>query len=110
MWSQSGCNEIHSLIVRGITDNSWMDKPYVTMNCTGFINPEVGLTSEMARRKYSCMVRVYKELIGYVLNELAVNDKILVIGYSDMALMDGKYKQRVTVAQQIYKADWLHYF
>lgn len=109
MWSLTGCNEIHNLIVKGIEDNSWMDKPYVTMNCIGYINPEVGLTNEFARHRYSCSVRAYDELVGYVLNELAIGNKILVIGHSDMALLDKKFRQRVTIAKQIYKADWLHY-
>lgn len=110
MWSLSGNNEIHNLIIRDITDCSWMDNPYVTLKCTGYIRQGIGSTREIDRRKYTCTVRVYGELMGYVNNELSKGDNICVIGYSDNALVDGKYKIRVTVATQIYKADWLHYF
>ena len=109
MWNLPGKNEIHNLKIKDITDCSWMDNPFVTLRCTGYVNPRIGSTREIDVRKYGCTVRVYGELMGYVLNELAVGDRICVIGYSDMALGDGKFKIRVTVATQIYKPEWLHY-
>lgn len=107
---QSGSNEIHNLIVKDITDNSWQDKPYVTLKCTGYILRELGSNRMVDKISYNCTVRVYGNLMGYATNELAVGDKIFVIGHSDMAQLNGKYLQRVTVADQIFKPDWLHYY
>ena len=103
MFHQSGSNEIHNLIIRDITDNSWMDNPYVTIKCTGY------LLNDIKKISYSCTVRVYGDLMQYVINELRRSDKICVVGHSDMAHVD-KYLRRVTVADQIFKSDWLHYF
>ena len=105
-WNQSAWNELHNLIVREITDNSWQDKPYVTLRCTGYLLRELGSERFIDEVKYPITVRVYGYLMGYVTNELAVGDKICVKGYSDV----GKYKVRVTTAVEIYKADWFHYF
>lgn len=110
MFCQSGSNEFHNLIVKDITDNSWMDNPYVTLKCTGYILREVGLNHVTNRISYQCTVRVYGDLMSYAVNELSRGDKICVIGHSDTALMDGRYKIRVTTADQIFKSDWLHYF
>lgn len=109
-WNQSGWNEIHNLIIREITDNSWQDKPYVTLKCTGYLLRELGSDKFVDKVTYSVTVRVYGYLMGYVTNELAVGDKICVKGYSDMAYLNGKYLARVTTATEIYKADWFHYF
>lgn len=110
MYCQSGSNEIHNLIIKEITDNSWMDNPFVTLKCTGYILREIGSSREIDKISYTCTVRVYGDLMGYVVNELSRGDKICVIGHSDTAVMDGKYKIRVTTADQIFKSDWLHYF
>lgn len=109
-YCQSGSNEIHNLVVKDITDNSWQDNPYVTLKCTGYILRELGSRREIDRISYSCIVRVYGDLMGYATNELAVGDMICVIGHSDTALLDGRFKTRVTVADQIFKSDWLHYY
>lgn len=109
-YSQSGSNEIHNLIIRKIEDNSWMDRPSVTLSCIGYILRTLGSSREVDKISYSCTVRVYGDLMGYVLNELSYGDKICVIGHSDMAILNGRFKQRVTTADQIFKSDWLHYF
>lgn len=109
-WNQSGWNEIHNLIVRDITDNSWQDNPYVTLRCTGHILRELGSNRTLDVVSYPCTVRVYGYLMGYATNELAVGDKICVKGYSDVAYLGSKYPTRVTTATEIYKADWFHYF
>lgn len=109
-YNQSGWNEQHNLIVRDITDNSWQDKPFVTLKCTGYILRELGSDRQLDVVSYPCTVRVYGYLMGYVTNELAVGDKICILGYSDTAYLDGRYKVRVTTATQIYKADWFYYF
>lgn len=110
MYCQSGSNEIHNCIIRNIEDCSWKDSPYVTMKCTGYILREVGSPRAIDKISYTCTVRVYGDLMGYVVNELSVGDKICVIGHSDMAYCDSKYLLRVTTADQIFKSDWLHYF
>lgn len=109
-WNQSGWNEIHNLIVREITDNSWQDKPSVTLRCTGYLLRELGSDRFVDEVKYPVTVRVYGYLMSYATNELAVGDKICVKGYSDTAYLNGKYPTRVTTATEIYKADWFHYF
>lgn len=109
-WNQSGWNEIHNLIVREITDNSWQDKPSVTLRCTGYLLKELGSDRFVDKVSYPCTVRVYGYLMGYVTNELTVGDKICVKGYSDVAYLGGKYPSRVTTAVEIYKADWFNYF
>lgn len=109
-WNQSGWNEQHNLVIREITDNSWQDKSFVTLRCTGYILRELGSNRELDLVSYPITVRVYNYLMGYVTNELAVGDKICVLGYSDTAQLNGRYRQRVTTATQIYKADWFHYF
>lgn len=109
-YCQSGSNEIHNLIIRDIEDSSWKDNPYVTLKCLGHILRELGSTRMVDKISYGCTVRVYGDLMGYATNELAVGDSICVIGHSDMALLNGRYKQRVTVADQIFKSDWLHYY
>lgn len=110
MYCQSGSNEIHNLIIRNIEDCSWKDKPYVTMKCTGYLLRDIHSTREVDKINYSCTVRVYGDLMGYVNNELTTGDKICVIGHSDTIVADGKYRMRVTTADQIFKSDWLHYF
>ena len=107
---QSGCNEFHNLVIKEITDDSWRDNPYVTLRCRGYRLADIGSNHYSNRRSYPCTVRVYGDLMGYVLNELAVGDNISVIGFSDEALLDGKYRARVTTAEQIYKPDWLYYY
>lgn len=110
MWCQSGSNEIHNLIIKDVEDNSWMDNPYVTLKCTGYILREIGSNRMIDRISYGCTVRVYGDLMGYVVNELSIGDCICVIGHSDTAVLDGRYRRRVTTADQIYKSDWLHYY
>ncbi len=109
-WNQPGWNEVHNLIVREITDNSWQDNPYVTIKCTGYILKELGSDKTLDVVRYPCTVRVYGYLMGYVTNELSIGDKICVKGYSDTAYLNSKYPTRVTTAIEIYKADWFHYF
>lgn len=110
MYCQSGSNEIHNLIVKDISDNSWRDNPFVTLKCTGKILREIGSSRDIDKASYSCTVRVYGDLMGYVVNELSIGDYICVIGHSDMAQLNGRFLQRVTVADQIFKSDWLHYY
>lgn len=109
MWGLVGCNEVHNLVIKEITDNSWRDSPYVIMNCTGFIATDYDSRYRGALKRYPCTVKAEGDLMNYVLNELAVNDKIVVIGYSSTGLRDGKWKQRETRAVQICKPEWLHY-
>lgn len=109
-FSPAGSNEIHNLTIKDIDDNSWRDNPFVTIRGTGHILREIGGKREVDKIWYSCTVRVYGDLIGYVVNELSIGDKICVVGHSDMALLNGRIKVRVTVADQIFKMDWLHYY
>lgn len=109
-FTPAGSNEVHNLIIKNIEDRSWMDNPYVILGCTGYILREIGGKREVDKIRYSCTVKVLGDLMGYAVNELAIGDKIFVIGHSDMTVLNGRYKVRITVADQIFKSDWLHYY
>ena len=110
MFTQFEANERHYLKIIEIQDNTHWDKPCVTLRCRGVIasrdrNKDSGIATDI----YSCTVRAYPPLSGYILNELSEGDEIYLIGHSAMASVNG-YPRRVTVAEQIYKAEWTSYF
>lgn len=110
MYSQFEANERHYVRIKTLTDCSYQDFPYVTLGCYGYIfSRDEGSASGVAKDSYHITVRVYGKLMGFVTNELKEGDTVLIIGHSAMAKCNG-YSTRVTVAEQIYKADWEHYF
>lgn len=110
MFSQFGSNERHFVKIKEIIDSSYMDYPYVTLSCYGYIfHPSKGSESKVSKSKYTIIVRCYGFMMSFVLNELSVGDNICVIGHSATAKLNG-FATRVTEADQIYKADWENYF
>lgn len=110
MYSQFESNERHFVKIKTLTDCSYLDNPYVTLGCYGYIlSRDEGSPTGVTKDCYSITVRVYGELMGFVTSELREGDNVLIIGHSAMAKLNG-YATRVTVAEQIYKADWEHYF
>lgn len=109
-FTPAGSNEVHNLVIKNIDDKSWMDNPYVILSCTGYILREIGGKREVDKIRYSCTVKVLGDLMGYAVNELTIGDKIFVIGHSDTTVLNGRYRVRITVADQIFKSDWLHYY
>lgn len=110
MYSQFEANERHYVRIKEITDNSYMDNPNVTLKCVGYSYSRRGLDNEIRREPYSITVRVYSYLMSYVLNELSIGDKVMIIGHSAMVRSPKGFGNRVTVAEQIYKSDWESYF
>lgn len=110
MFTQFEGNERHYLKITDIRDNSYYDKPNVTLRGVGVIGYRSGTSDTGLREEtYSITVRVFGKLMGYVLNELSIGDQVYLIGHSAMGKVNG-YTIRITVAEQIYKSDWVNYF
>lgn len=110
MFVQFEGNEKHFVRIKDITDNSRCDYPYVTLKCFGYMYSRGRRSATgIAKDSYTIIIRVYDELMGFVINELSIGDDIFVVGHSGMAKLNG-YATRVTVAEQIYKSDWTNYF
>lgn len=103
-------NEKHYIRITNIKDNSYYDNPCVDIRGGGLIayrseKSETGIREEA----YYITIRVYGKLMGFVLNELSIGDQIFVIGHTGIVKSNG-YPTRVTIAEQIYKSDWVNYF
>ena len=110
MYSQFEANERHYVRIKTLTDCSYLDKPYVTLSCYGYIlSRDEGSTTGVRKESYTITVRVYGKLMGFVTSELREGDNVLIIGHTAMAKLKG-YATTVAVAEQIYKADWEYYF
>lgn len=109
MIKEFGVNERHLVKIKDIIDNSYSDYPYVTLSCYGYrYSISKRSASGVTKDSYSIIVRVYDELMGYALNELSIGDTVLILGHSGTAKLNG-FATRVTIAEQIYKADWEYY-
>lgn len=111
IYSMFESNEKHILKVLELIDNSYLDKPSVTIKGKGYIyirdrNTQTGV----AKKPYTVTLKVYGYLMNYVLNEINIGDHIMVIGHTEMAKSSAGFFNRVTVPEQIYKCDWMHYF
>ena len=112
MYSVFEGNERHYVRIISIEDNSYMDKPNVILKCNGTIYQRDRLSETgVSTSKYSIRVKVFKDfLINFVLNELSTGDEIMIVGHSGMETVKGGFGIRITIAEEIYKADWEHYF
>ena len=111
MFTPFGSNEFHYVKIKEIKDNSYYDTPRLVLTCTGGVsNPSKRSSTGLQKDTYKITVVVYGILMSFVQNELSIGDTIYIVGHTSQLTFDGRFKQRITIADQIYKAEWSNYF
>lgn len=111
MFTPFGSNEYHYVILKDIKDNSYYSTPRLLLKCFGGVsNPSRRSNTGLQKDTYNITVVVYGILMGFVQNELSIGDKIYIVGHTGQIKLDKQFSKRVTIADQIYKAEWSNYF